>query len=101
MLENYVNEVSYTLAAVICVIFGDTLTEKIVIPFINSAIGGEKSFLNAFVGTFLFVIYCLIAVSVIIYFLKSNIINRENVNLIAGISLIALIIFLAGKYGWM
>ena len=101
MFENYVKEVSYTLASVIVVIFGDTLTEKIIIPFINSIIPKQKSIITAVIGTILFLLYCVIAVSVISYLLNSEIINRNNVNPIAIISFIVLMLFLVGKYGWM
>jgi hypothetical protein len=101
MLETYITEVSYTLASVIAVVFGDTLTQKIVIPFINSVLSNQKSIVAAVVGTFLFIVYCLIAVSIIAYLLNSEIINKNNVDVLAFISFLILMSFLASKYGWM
>lgn len=103
MLENHVQTVSYVISSIILVLSGDSIVKDLVIPFIKGFIKDMPSFWSIFIGTIIFILYCYFGAWVMGKFiLSSNIINKENVDIIAGIGFIVLAVILNLKYhlGW-
>lgn len=103
MLENQIQTVSYVISSIVLVLSGDTVTKDYVIPFIKDLIKGTSPLWSVFIGTLLFIGWCYFgALLVGKLLLETNVINKDNVDIIAVVGFIILALILNTKYnlGW-